>query len=314
MAKKRKNVKKLWDTSSKFIPLHKQLIFLRENRRKIKIDKDLYFNERQNQMDIDLYYQSLSYLPSSGLELFYKYNSLLEKTHKNQIPYFISKDLYLYTWVDLYPDGTVKSIYSGEKKDPEALILHDYEIINQKYEEFQHYLEKVEQREYDLLKELKAFEKRVKLNTEHIVPQSWFGALEPMKGDLHHLFVCDPECNIARSNFPYKDFTFYQPESPDEPIQNHCGLAVKERFEPEFGKGAAARAMLYFILRYPKAIKKVHRQEIDVQMLLSWHKEFPVSLYEKHRNQAIFHIQGNRNPFIDLPEAAEKMEFPIGMF
>lgn len=311
MAKKRKNVKKLWDRSSEFIPLHKQLAFLRENKRRIDEDQELYYNEKQNQTDIKRYYQSVINLDSTGIELFYKYNSFLEKTHKNQIPYFISKDLYLYSWVDLYPDGTVKSIYSGERKDPESLILQDYAIINQKYEEFQQFIEKVERKEFDLLKELKAFERRLKMNTEHIVPQSWFGAVEPMKGDLHHLFVCDPECNITRSNFPYEDFSFYRPEAPDEPINNHCGVANAGKFEPEFGKGAAARAMLYFILRYPRAIKKVNRVQIDIPLLIRWHHEFPVSLYEKHRNQAIFRIQGNRNPFIDFPFLAKNMAFPV---
>ena len=29
-------------------------------------------------------------------------------------------------------------------------------------------------------------------NCEHVVPQSWFDKKEPMRGDLHHLFACDP--------------------------------------------------------------------------------------------------------------------------
>ncbi|WP_066383999.1 endonuclease I family protein [Neobacillus mesonae] len=311
MAKKKKSVKKHWESSLEFIPLHKQLAFLRENKRKIKADQELYYNERQNQIDVKQYYQSVTAVNATGIELFYEYSSLLEKTHKNPIPYFISKDLYLYTWVDLYPDGAVKSIYSGERKNPETLIIQDFAMINQKYEDFQHYLEEIERKEFDLLKQLKACERRLKLNTEHIVPQSWFSGIEPMKGDLHHLFVCDPECNIVRSNFPYEDFLFYQPESPDEPIDNHCGLAAEGKFEPEFGKGAAARAMLYFIMRYPRAIKKVYLMQIDVSLLIRWHREFPISLYEKHRNQAIYRIQGNRNPFIDVPAITEIIDFPF---
>jgi deoxyribonuclease I len=45
--------------------------------------------------------------------------------------------------------------------------------------------------------------------------------------------------------------------------------------------------------------------------LSRWNKEFEVSLFEKHRNQAIYRIQGNRNPFIDFPDLAEKIQFPI---
>jgi hypothetical protein len=28
-------------------------------------------------------------------------------------------------------------------------------------------------------------------NGEHVVPQSWFGNAEPMRGDLHRLFACE---------------------------------------------------------------------------------------------------------------------------
>ncbi|WP_052404798.1 endonuclease I family protein [Bacillus rubiinfantis] len=311
MRKKKKNPKQRWHTSLEFAQLDKQLAFLRENKRRIYENQDLYYNERQDRLDLKDYYQSVTNLDCSGIELFFHYHHLLEKTHKNQIPYFLSKDLYLYTWVDLHPDGSVKSIYSGEEKDPELLIIKDNEIISQKYNDFQQFLRKVGRNDDKIVKELKLFERLVKLNTEHIVPQSWFSGLEPMKGDLHHLFVCDPECNIVRSNFPYADFSFYTPESPDEPLQNHCGLAVDGSFEPEYGKGTAARAMLYFFLRYPRVIKKVYRVGINLPLLISWHQEFPVTIYEKHRNQAIYRIQGNRNPFIDFPHLAKKIDFPI---
>ncbi len=51
MAKKRKNEKSLWEDSSELIQLHKQLAYLRENKRKINVDRDLYYNEDQNQID-----------------------------------------------------------------------------------------------------------------------------------------------------------------------------------------------------------------------------------------------------------------------
>jgi deoxyribonuclease I len=289
--------------------LKKQLAFLRENTRKIHDNQSLYYHEKQDQIDAEEYYRPVSNENGSGRELFFAYHELLNKTHKNQITYFISKDLYLYTWVDLYPDGTVKSIYSGEKKNPESLIIYDYEIINQRYERFKNFLQKIKNNEFEPLKILKTIEWELKVNTEHIVPQSWFGGSEPMKGDLHHLFVCDPNCNIIRSNFPYEDFSFYVPESPNEVINNHCGLAFNNRFEPEFGKGAAARAMLYFLVRYPRAIKKSFRIQMDLSTLIRWHREFSVTLFEKHRNQAIFHIQGNRNPFIDFPGLVDQLDF-----
>ncbi|MFD2443786.1 endonuclease I family protein [Bacillus sp. CGMCC 1.16607] len=310
MSKKLKNKNNLWEKSSNIININKQITLLKQNKRKIHKDEELYYNDYQNQLDIKQYYQPIADLDLSRIQLFYKFKELLNKTHKNRIPYFISKDLYLYTWVDLQPDGTIKSIYSGEERNPQSLIMNDFEIISQKYDDFQLFLQKIKKKEFETFRQLKDFEVKLKLNTEHIVPQSWFGGLEPMKGDLHHLFTCNPKCNISRSNFPYTDFTFYKPESPDEPIQNHCGIAVGGRFEPEYGKGIVARAMLYFLIRYPRSIKKSFRIQIDIPLLIRWHQEFPVSLSEKHRNQAIYQIQGNRNPFIDLPKLVEQIEFP----
>ncbi|MBP1970793.1 endonuclease I [Virgibacillus natechei] len=42
-----------------------------------------------------------------------------------------------------------------------------------------------------------------------VMPQSWFNEQEPMRGDLHHLFTCEPVCNSIRSNYTYHDFADY---------------------------------------------------------------------------------------------------------
>ena len=44
-----------------------------------------------------------------------------------------------------------------------------------------------------------------------------------------------------------------------------------------------------------------------LSVLLQWHKQDPVDEYEKQRNEKIYEIQGNRNPFIDHPEWVEKI-------
>jgi deoxyribonuclease I len=229
---------------------------LLQNQEKIRQDTKFYFDQEKDKKDIELYYKNVIKKEKEGLHLFYLYHNLVKKTHKNQLPYFLSKDFYLYTWVDLQPDGTVKSIYSGEKSDPSRIIQEDFEIIKKRYEQFQALLEMASNKDVSLLKKIKNIDLRLKYNTEHIVPQSWFHAREPMKSDLHHLFVCHPACNVKRSNYPFYDFAFYQPESPEEKIRNRCGIVKDGRFEPEHGKGAAARAMMYFLLRYPNEIKK----------------------------------------------------------
>ena len=42
-------------------------------------------------------------------------------------------------------------------------------------------------------------------------------------------------------------------------------------------------------------------------MLFKWNREDPVDQWEIERNNRIEKYQGNRNPFIDHPEFAEKI-------
>ena len=42
-----------------------------------------------------------------------------------------------------------------------------------------------------------------------------------------------------------------------------------------------------------------------IELLLKWHRQDPVSTKEIDRNNAVYKLQGNRNPFIDYPEFAE---------
>lgn len=147
-------------------------------------------------------------------------------------------------------------------------------------------------------------------NCEHIVPQSWFRKREPMRGDLHHLFACEPDCNSFRGNIPYFDFRDF-----GEAIRSDCGKKEGNRFEPGAGKGIVARATLYFLLRYPGEIQ-ANAQELPadrLKVLLDWHRIFPPGEYERHRNQAIFEAQGNRNPLIDFPEWGDRIDFAQGL-
>jgi endonuclease G len=84
-----------------------------------------------------------------------------------------------------------------------------------------------------------------------VVPQSWFGKPEPMRGDLHHLFACEARCNSFRGNTPYGEADF--PEL-QEVVRTDCGKSESNRVEPAHGKGPAARAVFYFLLRYPDTI------------------------------------------------------------
>lgn len=265
-------------------------ILSKHNEAKKKLEKDYYDEEKDKQV-VKQYYQDIDFNDNQVIPALKK---LLKETHSNQVRYEPTE--YVYPWVDLNPDGNLKNIYSGENRQAEDVIKEDFKATAKR-------LTKANQihaaGQLDLLKVANEFP----YNCEHVVPQSWFNEREPMRGDIHHLFTCDPKCNSMRSNYPYHDFGDYNPQSIGiRKIKDACGKADHDLFEPEYGKGIVARAMLYFLIRYPDEIEQDHKETIDMKLLLEWHQQFPVGIYEKHRNQAIYEIQGNRNPFIDFPK------------
>ena len=161
-----------------------------------------------------------------------------------------------------------------------------------------------------LQERIEQLEAALPYNCEHVVPQSWFGKLEPMRGDLHHLFALESGCNSFRGNMPYYDFPDFE-----EAVRDQCGKREALKFEPTAGKGAVARATLYFLLRYPGEIdndEQEYRAE-RLRVLLGWHAANPPDEYERHRNMAIFEKQGNRNPLIDFGEWASQIDFTRGL-
>ena len=216
-------------------------------------------------------------------------SSLVESSHGARPHY--SPAVELYPWVDLQPDGVLRSLYTNEEFDPKELIEEAAEI-----EQLRATAPTSSEAEVE---ELHPY------NCEHVVCQSWFTHNEPMRGDLHHLFTCERKCNSFRGNTPYTDFADYL-----EVVRDRCGKRETTGFEPFLGKGPAARATLYFLLRYPKL--GVYSDE-TLALILKWHEAEPVSDYERHRNAAVFERQGNRNPLIDHPEWASKIAFADGL-
>ncbi|AIQ48530.1 endonuclease I [Paenibacillus sp. FSL R7-0273] len=270
---------------------------LEVNLERFRSNEAEYFDKAKDKADVEQYYAQLNRNEQDGKALFNALTDLLTKTHDVKVPYSQS-DEYLKTLVDLHDDGYLRSIYSGKEAEPHKVIEEDASMVAVADE---------------------TSPTGHILNVEHVVPQSWFDEAKPMRGDLHHLFYCEKGCNFFRGNKRYVDFADYNPEEfRTDTERSECGKgiggdgATDGQFEPEYGKGIVARAMLYFILRYPKAIEAKHIKKLDVNVLLKWHKDFPPNLkYEKHRNQEIYKIQGNRNPFIDLPELADRIDFSM---
>lgn len=151
------------------------------------------------------------------------------------------------------------------------------------------------------------------INCEHTVPQSFFGQGEPMKSDIHHLFPTYQNWNSTRSNHPFAEIddnttakwmylTTGQTAIPTSNIDAYSEYA-NSQFEPrEDHKGNVARAVFYFYTMYPTQAGDISRVG-NINTLYQWHLNDPVDGNEIARNNMIEAYQGDRNPYIDYPEA-----------
>ncbi len=140
-------------------------------------------------------------------------------------------------------------------------------------------------------------------NTEHVFPQSFFNQSEPMRSDFFHLFPTDENINNTRGNLPYGWVSNPTGQS------NGCKWN-STHFEPrdEF-KGTAARALMYFVLKYQDYNNFFAPQENELR---AWHFNFPPNSIEKKRCNDIYAYQQNRNPFIDYPQLLKRITKIIG--
>ncbi|WP_057157259.1 endonuclease [Massilia sp. Root351] len=271
-----------------------------------------YFDKAANESALGTFYNGLA-LADDPAAAFRQLSALLKGSHSTPLSYNPSR--HVYPWVDLQPprpDKTpwLKSIYSGKAFDPREFIAADREV-DRRREQLRQPLRESLALGQELASAEEAFlEAALPYNCEHVVPQSWFGKREPMRGDLHHLFACESGCNSFRGNIPYFDFPDFE-----EVVRSDCGKRETGRFEPGAGKGVAARATLYFLLRNPGQINATAAEYTAdrIDTLLAWHEQFPPTEYERHRNLAIQERQGNRNPLIDFPEWAQRIDFTLGL-
>lgn len=145
------------------------------------------------------------------------------------------------------------------------------------------------------------------MNTEHTWPQSrfsrWFSA-EDQKSDMHHLFPTDSQMNSKRGSL---EFGNVSDESEELKCRQgklgHTKGGSELVFEaPASHKGNVARAIFYFAIRYKMQVSRAQEAALK-----EWHRLDPVDEEEKNRNEKIFGMQKNRNPFIDFPELVEKI-------
>lgn len=147
------------------------------------------------------------------------------------------------------------------------------------------------------------------INIEHTWPQSRFNggqSRRTQKADLHHLYPTDSQSNSTRGNHTFSEVERARPVSRSC-YQSHVGVNPEtghQSFEPpQEHKGNVARALFYFSVRYD--IEIPDSEEIFLRI---WHAMDPVDDAELKRNEVVSSHQGNRNPFIDMPELADMID------
>jgi endonuclease I len=162
-------------------------------------------------------------------------------------------------------------------------------------------------------------------NREHSMPQSWFKKRHPMKSDLFHVYPTDGYVNHVRGSWPYGEVSNPAWTSKNGSKLGLCSFPGYSGtvFEPiDEYKGDFARTYFYLATRYENKIARWKRgtakkvldgskeqvfKEWVIKLFLKWHQNDPVSQKETNRNDAVYELQKNRNPFIDHPEYVGKI-------
>lgn len=154
-------------------------------------------------------------------------------------------------------------------------------------------------------------------NREHSWPSSWFNDSSPMRTDLFHLYPTDGYVNGMRSNYPYGEVSNPNWTSLNGSKRGNNSISGYSEtvFEPiDEYKGDFARTYFYMSTRYYSEdsgwdnngmVNGADLKDWAATLLINWHNEDSVSEKEIDRNNAVFEIQQNRNPFIDHPEWAD---------
>ena len=158
-------------------------------------------------------------------------------------------------------------------------------------------------------------------NREHSVPKSWLSERWPMKSDVWDVYPTDGKVNGMRSNYPFGEVASDAPGSENgfskwgkckTPGYSHTVFEPNDEYKGDF-----ARTYFYFATRYKGVATSGYGAEVfssaypyitkwQLDMLLRWHEQDPVSQKELDRNEAVYESrQGNRNPFIDYPELVD---------
>ena len=159
------------------------------------------------------------------------------------------------------------------------------------------------------------------MNIEHSFPKSWWGGSNnEAYRDLYNLMPCEQKINSSKSNYAMGKVT-------DVNVTNGCTKVgtgptspgkSAQLWEPDNKwKGDFARDYFYMVTAYSDLTWTSNgldmledddwptMQEWAYTLLLEWARQDPVDEIERKRNDDVYGIQKNRNPFVDFPNLAE---------
>lgn len=231
--------------------------------------------------------------------------------------------------------------YALVDRDYEASPLNEEEVTTNKWSLDCEIDLLYSNKNYSLNNDVSTFGKSI-ADREHVYPKSYgfnTSGSEDYKElnagcDLHNLWAADKTGNqTAHNNRLYDDVNGSNPTKGryDESTITYYN---DNYFEPnDEDKGIIARSCLYMVIRYneyyidennienPRLSLSDDASQLSSSLapsytkdnvvdygklstLIKWNNEHPVSEHEKTRNNLVYNLQGNRNPFIDYPNLA----------
>lgn len=159
------------------------------------------------------------------------------------------------------------------------------------------------------------------MHIEHSLPNSWWGGIKNNAyKDLYHLYPADATMNMSKSNNPLGEVsgTPIRDNGLSKMGKNGFGNTYTGNcFEPaDIYKGDFARSYFYIATAYEDYASLWNSpmmqnntwpvwQSWALQLLMEWNKNDLKSTREEERAEAVYKIQGNRNPFIDYPDLVD---------
>lgn len=170
------------------------------------------------------------------------------------------------------------------------------------------------------------------IDIEHVWAKSWFGgslSVTPAR-DLFNLLPSDYSANRSKSNNPIGVVTQSPAGFDNGSVKRgtttitYPGETVNVWEPADKWKGDFARIYFYMATCYwdvkddegnslwgEESLRTLDGSEWPTllsnvyTLMLQWARQDPVDSIEIKRNDAVFRIQGNRNPFVDLPSLSE---------